>query len=312
MPQPAPPASIASPAVAYEPIAARSPWQWPGGAHLAVCVLVYVEHWELEPPADAHRDPRLVGEFGSFFPDYRTWTQREYGNRVGIFRLLEVLDALGIRPAMPVNAMALEACPALAEMLRTRRVEALGHGLAATRMLTSAMSEAEEREAIVASAAAIERETGVRPRGWVGQDYGESMRTPQLLAEAGFDYVIDWPNDDQPYRLRTEPALLSLPNHAEWDDVQLLWHRRVAMPRYPGLIADVARRLSAEGQTAARMMTIGLHPWLAGMASRIRYVREALERARAIPGAWFAQPHEIADAYNAAVGRQNERRARHG
>lgn len=297
-----PPASIASPAVPFSSIAGRPPWRWHNGARLAVCVLLYVEHWELEPPPDAHRDPRHVGEFGSFFPDYRTWSQREYGNRIGIFRVLEVLDALGITPAAPVNTMAIEACRALIDALRARSVEFLGHGIAATRMQTGRLGEQAERELIEASAAAIGRMCGARPRGWVGQDYGESVRTPQLLAGAGFDYVLDWPNDDQPYRLQTDPSLWSLPNHSEWDDVQLLWHRRVAMPQYPALIEDVAARLAAEGEHSARMMTIGLHPWLAGMASRVRYVREALARVQAIPGVWFAQPHAIA----AEVGRVDE------
>lgn len=294
-----PPAATESPAVPFSTIVGRPPWRWPDGARLAVCVLLYVEHWELQPPPDAQRDPRHVGEFGSFFPDYRTWSQREYGNRIGVFRVLEVLDRLGIAPAVPVNTMAIEACPALIDALRTRKVEFLGHGVAATRMQTSRLSEPDERAMIAACAASVERIGSGRPRGWVGQDFAESIGTPQLLAEAGFEYVLDWPNDDQPYRLRTQPAMWSLPNHSEWDDVQLLWHRRVAMPQYPALIEAAAVRLAEEGASSARMMTIGLHPWLAGMASRVRYVREAMERVCTIPGVWFAQPHAIVAATQA-------------
>src|SRR5207302_2120938 len=94
-------------------------------------------------------------------------------------------------------------------------------------MLSSRMSETEERATIAASLETIARAAGTRPRGWIGQDYGESTITPQLLAEAGLSYVADWGNDDQPYWLQTQPPLASIPNQAEWDDVQMIWHRKV-------------------------------------------------------------------------------------
>jgi peptidoglycan/xylan/chitin deacetylase (PgdA/CDA1 family) len=285
----------------YSPLPARPRWTWPNGARLAVCVLLYLEHWELQPPEGAHRDPRYVGEFGSWFPDYRTWTQREYGNRVGVFRVLEVLDALRIVPAVPVNAMAIERYPRLVYELGRRGAEFLGHGISASRMLTSRLTEAEERDVIGQSLDAIEHATGARPRGWVSPDFGESTRTPQLLAEVGLRYVLDWPNDDQPYRLTTAPPLVSIPNQSEWDDVQLLWLRRIAMPRYPALLAQACAALCAEGEQSARVLTIGLHPWLVGMASRVRYLREALEAITGREGVWFAAPGEIADAADSAL-----------
>ena len=100
-----------------------------------------------------------------------------------------------------------------------RSYEFAAHGTFATRMLSSQMSEAEERAAIASSLDTIARTAGTRPRGWIGQDYGESTVTPHLLAEAGLDYVADWGNDDQAYFLATNPPLLSISNQAEWDDV---------------------------------------------------------------------------------------------
>ena len=88
----------------YSALPTRSPLAWPGGARIAAFVVLYLEHWELTPPTAALRDPRFVGEYGSFFPDFRTWTQREYGNRIGIFRVLDALDAAGIVPAVAANA----------------------------------------------------------------------------------------------------------------------------------------------------------------------------------------------------------------
>src|SRR3546814_18469352 len=119
-------------------------------------------------------------------------------------------------------------------------------------MITSRLGEAQERAMIARSIAAVQDATGTRPRGWIGQDFGESARTPRLLAEAGLDYVADWPNDDQPYRMTTQPPLISIPCQAEWDDVHLLWHRRVFSHRYPELVAEAVSVLHAEGAGSGR------------------------------------------------------------
>jgi allantoinase len=290
----------------YSALPARASLAWPGGARVAAFAVVYLEHWELAPPADSLRDPRFVGEFGSYFPDYRSWTQREYGNRIGIFRVLDELAAAGIRPAIAANAMAIERLPALTADLAGRGCEFIAHGIAATRMITSRMTEDEERAAIAASIAAIERATGTRPRGWLGQDYGESARTPQLVAESGLDYLLDWPNDDQPYRLTTTPPIVSIPNQAEWDDVQAQWLRHLPPPRYPGVVGEALRTLHGEAgataQVSGRVFGLHIHPWLSGMSSRIRYLRETLA---AVTGetvrdrTWWTTPAAIVDCFNA-------------
>ena len=284
----------------YSALPARSPLAWPGGARIAAFVVLYLEHWELEPPAAALRDPRFVGEYGSFFPDFRTWTQREYGNRIGIFRVLDALDAAGIVPAVAANAMAIARTPRLVEELCRRGCEFIAHGVAATRMISSRMDEAAEREEIAHCAEVITRATGRRPAGWAGQDFGESTRTPQLLAEAGFRYVLDWPNDDQPYLLTTDPAIVSLPNQAEWDDVQQQWLRRLPAHRYPALVAEAFSVLRAEAGDSARVFGLGLHPWLSGMAARIRYLREALAAIPVAADVWRTTPGAIASAFAAA------------
>lgn len=279
----------------FEPLPARPLLAWPAGARLAVFVIVHLETWELAPPADAHRDPRFVGEYGSFFPDYRSWTQREYGNRVGAFRILDLLERHGIRATVAVNAELARRNPGLVARFAARGDEIVAHGTHATRMITSRMDEAAER-AVIAEARAALAPFGPRPRGWASQDHGESERTPQLLAEAGFDYVLDWPNDDQPYAMTTRPPIVSIPSQAEWDDVQLLWLRRVPMARYPALVGEAAERLHAEG---GRVFGLSLHPWLAGMPHRVRHVDAALTRIRALPALWQSTAGEIAAHYRA-------------
>lgn len=280
----------------FEPMPARAPLAWPGGARLAAFVTVHLEAWELQPPADAHRDPRFVGEYGSFFPDYRSWTQREYGNRVGVFRILELLDRHAIRASVAVNGEIARRRPELVARFAARGDEILAHGTHATRMITSRMDEREERAAIAQARDALAA-TGASPRGWISQDHGESARTPRLLAEAGFTYLVDWPNDDRPYLMTTDPPIVSIPSQAEWDDVQLLWLRRVPMARYPALIGEAATRLHAEG---GRVFGLSLHPWLAGMPHRLRYVDEALSRLRDLPAVWQATTGEIAERFRQA------------
>ena len=292
-PPPLPP-EMDNPWYDYAPFPKRPRLAWPKNARVASFVLLHLEYWELIPDEASVRDPRHVGEFGSFTPDYRTWTQRDYGNRVGIFRVLDVLDRYQIRAGVAVNALAAERYPFLIEQFKRRKYEFIAHGHSANRMISSKMSEAEEKAEIAASLAAIEKATGARPTGWLGQDYGESQRTPQLLADAGLDYVLDWPNDDQPYPMKVGKKFVSMPNQPEWDDVQQLWLRRIPTPRYPDIVGEAFELLHHEG---GQVFNLSIHPWLMGMAHRIRYLDEALRRIERFGNVWQATPGEIARHY---------------
>jgi peptidoglycan/xylan/chitin deacetylase (PgdA/CDA1 family) len=278
----------------YSPYPTRPRLNWPGNARVAFCVVLHLEYWQLMPAEDSYKDPRFSGEFGSYPPDYRTWTQREFGNRVGIFRVLDVLDRYQIRAGVAVNAMAAERYPFLIEQFKKRGYEFIAHGTSATRMITSSMSEADEKAEIAQSIAALEKATGSRPRGWLGQDYGESQRTPRLLAEAGLDYVLDWPNDDQPYAMKVGTKFVSMPNQPEWDDVQQLWLRKINTTRYPDLVGDAFELLHREG---GQVFSLSVHPWVMGMAHRIKYLDEALRRIERFSNFWQATPGEIAAHY---------------
>jgi peptidoglycan/xylan/chitin deacetylase (PgdA/CDA1 family) len=292
-PPPLPP-GMDNPWYDYAPFPTRPKLAWPRNARVAFCVVLPLEYYELLPSDGSIRDSRFVGEFGNYDPDYRTWTQREYGNRTGIFRVMDVLDRYQIRAGVAVNALAAERYPYLIEQFRKRRYEFIGHGTSANRMISSKMTEAEEKAEITASIAAIEAAAGVAPKGWMGQEYGESQRTPQLLADAGFDYVLDWPNDDQPYPMKVGRKFVSLPNQPEWDDVQQLWLRRINTTRYPDIVGDAFELLHREG---GQVFNLSVHPWLMGMAHRIRYLDEALRRIERFGNVWQATPGEIAQHY---------------
>ncbi len=278
----------------YSPFPKRPKLNWPRSARVAFCVVLHLEYFELMPSEDSYKDPRLVNEFGNYVPDFRTWTQREYGNRTGIFRVLDVLDRYQVRAGVAVNAMAAERYPFLIEQFRKRKYEFIAHGTSANRMITSKMSEAEEKKEIEASIAAVEKAAGVRPKGWQGQDYGESDRTPKLLADAGLDYVLDWPNDDQPYAMKVGRKFVSMPNQPERDDVQQLWIRKINTTRYPDLVGDAFELLHREG---GQVFSLSVHPWLMGMAHRIKYLDEALRRIERFGNVWHATPGEIAAHY---------------
>jgi len=279
----------------YSALPTRARYRWSDGAGLSAYVVLFLEHWELTPPDGALRDPRMVGEFGSFTPDYRSWSQREYGLRVGIFRVIEALRQAGVRPVIAANALALQRLPQLVRTFNDWGCEWVGHGLAATRMLHSGLSLAEQRAHVAESLRLVEQATGVRPQGWISQDWGTTVDTAALLAEAGIRYTLDWCNDDQPYWMRTTPPVLAVPLSAEWDDVQCQWLRNLE-PRAHAELALAAfgqlRRECAHQQRAA-VFGLGLHPWLCGMPSRIGALRTLLGRLRADGDVCWTTPAQL-------------------
>jgi len=297
-PPPLPP-GMDNPWYDFSPFHKRPPLEWPKKGRVAFCVLLHLEYWQLLAAEDSYRDPRHVSELGSYRPDYRTWTQREYGNRVAIFRVLDVLDRYQIKAGVAVNGLAAERYPYLIEQFKKRNYEFIAHGHSANRMITSKMSEAEERNEIAGAIAALEKATGHKPTGWVSQDYGESQRTPQLLADAGLEYAFDWPNDDQPYPMKVGRKFVSLPSQPEWDDVQQLQIRRISTTRYPDLVGDAFELLHKEG---SQIFVLSLHPWLIGMAHRIKYLDEALRRIERFHNVWHATPGEIVRHYMTTLG----------
>jgi peptidoglycan/xylan/chitin deacetylase (PgdA/CDA1 family) len=173
-----------------------------------------------------------------------------------------------------VNLLAAERHPELLQEIAGRGWEAVGHGIAETRMITSRMTEAEERAHILEARDGL-RAAGVSPEGWLGQDAGGTARTARLLAEAGFRYSLDWANDEEPYLHEVPGGLVSVPHPMDLDDAQLLFLRRVPVARYPALVAEAIDSLLAEPR-GGRVLTLGLRPWLIGAPHRIRYLREAL------------------------------------
>lgn len=282
----------------YSSLPTRPRFQWSEGFGLAAFAVLFLEHWEFVPEPGARRDPRLMGEFGSFSPDYRSWSQREYGLRVGIFRVIDALKEAGIRPVIAANAMAVQRLPRLVDTFNAWGCEWLAHGIAATRMMHSKQSLDDQREHIEDAIAAIATATGQRPQGWVSQDWGTTPDTPRLLSQAGMRYTLDWSNDDQPYWMTTEPQLLSIPLSSEWDDVQCQWLRHVEPRAHTDLAIAAFERLRHECRQHQRAAVFGLsiHPWLSGMPSRIRALHTLLTQMRAYPDVLWTRPGDLFQA----------------
>jgi len=266
---------------------------WPDHARIALTVTIVLDHWELVPPAGGNPDPRIVSPLGKFFPDWLTWSHRLYGARVGIFRLLHVLDRFGVTPSVALGAEAARRYPELVDECLRRGACFMAHGTHASRRITSKMTEAEERAFIADSRAAVHAATGADPQGWCGQDFNESTRTPALLADAGFAYTTDWANDDRPFLLGpySGKSLLALPPQPEWNDLESMALRRVPAAVWRDNIVEAFRFLHNEG---GGCFNLTLHPFVAGQAHRVRYLHEALSQVLGAGKTWRATTDEVA------------------
>ncbi|MBV7483183.1 polysaccharide deacetylase family protein [Bordetella sp. BOR01] len=283
------------------PMPARAALNWPDGKPLALWVVLYLDYWELDTPQNMHRAPGTQGLWGHQFPDLRTFSYRLYGERIGVFRILDTLARHGVRATVAAGAEICQRYPELVRACAEQGHEIAAHGTHATRMITSRMSEAEELSIIQQARDAVTQACGIAPAGWFGQDHGESTRTPRLISDAGFDYLADWPNDEQPYWLTLPNPIVSLPLQVELDDQQLLWMRQQPAWRYPELVEHAANQLAADGRGNGRSLGLGLRSWLFGRPHRIRYLDDALSRLVHRKDIWYATAGEVANAFRNAL-----------
>ena len=283
----------------WQPVVARGALRWPNDARVALCVVIDLGHLEWRAPEGSYQPPNLAGGIGPRpLPEYSKFGHRDYGHRVGIFRVLDVLEKHGIRGTIAVDQLTVENYPYLVDYCLKRGCEIIGHGVAATRMITSNMSEEEEREYITVSVEALRRATGRGPQGWLGPEYGESTRTPRLLAEAGIRYVCDWVNDEQPYPLKVpQGELYALPILLDLDDVMALWDRKVPIDRYEIMLREAFDTLHQDGEKSGRLLALHLHPWLIGQPFRIKYLDRALGYMVEHQEVWRASGWDIINWY---------------
>lgn len=274
----------------YSPIIARGPLSWPGGARLALWVIPNVEFFSL-----AEKVPAAAGGSGAPVPDVPAWSVRDYGNRVGIFRLMRVLDRHGIRATVALNSELCAQHPAIIAQGNARSWEWMGHNESNTRRLNEA-PPGEEAPIIRRALSTIAQATGTRPLGWLGSGLQETWDTLDLLAAEGCEYVGDWVNDDQPYMMTLEGGrrMVAMPYSQEINDKPVFERAHRTAAEFRDMICAQFDVLYREGAESGRVMAIAIHPYLTGVPHRIDAFDAALAHICAHRGVWKATGAEIA------------------
>ncbi|GAA5237156.1 polysaccharide deacetylase [Verticiella sediminum] len=271
----------------------RPPMRWPNGARVALWVAPNIEHYEYLPRHVRVRDPWPRTPH----PDMLGYGIRDWGNRVGIWRFMELFDRLRLRCTVSLSMSVLDMYPEIAEAMLGRRWELLSHGLYNTRYHWS-LPEDEERAAIAECLEIHRRVAGSELQGWFSPAASNTLATPDLVAEAGLRYLCDLYHDDEPTRLKVRGGgtLWSLPYSMEINDTNA-WRRGQEATAFAQKIRDEFDTLYAEGERRCKVMNIALHPFIMGQPHRIGALESAFEYILSHDGVWCATGSEIIDAF---------------
>jgi peptidoglycan/xylan/chitin deacetylase (PgdA/CDA1 family) len=270
----------------------RPQLKWPNGARLAVMFVINVEFQDLIVPEGTWRPPGSPVAL-----DVRNFSHRDYGPRVGLFRLGQILSAHGIPATVPISDVVLTRSPRAVEYIRSLGWELVGHGSRSNQFITQAMTPEQELACLKASYDAIKAATGKAPRGWMGPQQSESSRTPALAAKAGFDYTLDWGNDDQPYEMKVpDGKLMALPASVETADYWVIDQRNHSPAEFAGVVKDHFDGLYAESAKTGMAMTVNLQAHRSGQPFRSKYIKALVEHMAPKGGVWFATASEVTDA----------------
>ena len=271
----------------------RKAFKWPGGKTLAIWIIPNVETFDFHTGAGAAISPQA----GNVVPDVINYAWREYGMRVGLWRIADALDSLGLRATVALNSAVCATFPQAIEQMKKRKWEFMGHGITNSKTLAN-LSLDEERQTIRDALQTIEHATGERPRGGLGPGLTETFNTPDVLAEEGVQYVGDWNNDDQPYPMKVKKGkLFSVPYCMDLNDMHLLNRHAYTGEQYLQALTDQFETMYGESEKTAKVMGIPLHPFLVGQPLYTRYLQRALEHMKTRERVWFATGSEILKAY---------------
>jgi allantoinase len=276
----------------YSAISRRPTYDWPNGKRLAVYLGINIEHFAfgtgLGHTVTVEQPP----------PDPRTFCWRDYGNRVGVWRLFDLLDELGLPACHLINTTVLDYAPEIPEAILARKDEFIGHGRTNAER-QGQMWEEDEAHLIAQVRDAIAEHGGPPPRGWMGPWMSQSRVTPDLLKEAGFDFLMDWPCDDQPIWLRTRSGpLMSVPYPLEINDSPMMLVRHHTAVDFEKMIIDQFDEMIQQSERHALVCGIALHTMIVGQPYRTRALRRALKYIVDHPlrdKIWFTRPGEIFD-----------------
>jgi peptidoglycan/xylan/chitin deacetylase (PgdA/CDA1 family) len=278
---------------AYRPITRRPDYCWPNGARLAVYLGFNIEHFAFGEGLGAGIGP------GSPQPDVLNYSWREYGNRVGAWRCLELFDQLGLPTAALINTALYDHCPELVAAFVARGDELVGHGHSNAER-QGVLSEAAERELLVLCRDRMKTGSGADVKGWLSPWISESRTTPDLLAETGYTYTLNWCHDDQPLRMRTRNGqdLWAVPYPQELNDIPMIVARQMDAKDFAQMVIDNTDEMLEQARTQPLVQGIALHPYLVGQPYRLRHLRRALQHLCAMRDRgeiWFTTPGAICE-----------------
>ena len=285
----------------YSGIHNRPAYRWPGGAGLAVYLGFNVEHFAFGGGMGAALGPV------SPQPDVLNYSWREYGNRVGAWRCLDLFDSLCLPSAALINTALYDHCPELVAACVARGDELVGHGHTNAERQASFI-EADERQLLISCQIRIQSESNKVVKGWLSPWISESLVTPDLLAETGYDYTLNWCHDDQPVPIKTRSGktLWSIPYPQELNDIPMIMARQMDAKDFAQMIVDQLEEMLLQTQAAdspALVMGIALHPYIVGQPYRLKYLRLALQKlatARDTGSVWMTTPGAICKHVQAA------------
>ena len=276
----------------YSAIVDRKPLRWPKGARVAVWVIPNIEHFLFDRPSTS-----VTNVTTSLAPDVLNYSWRDYGVRVGIWRLMEIMDHYGIKGTVALNSDVCIRYPRIIQGGNQLGWEWMGHGTSNS-LLINRQTEDEERALIRDVIDTIRTGTGKHPRGWLSPALSESHRTLDLLAECGIEYVCNWVNDEQPYPMRVKTgSMISIPYSIELNDIPAFLDLKQSAETFGRMIRDQFDVLYEDGAKNGRVMAICLHPFLIGHPNRSKYFAQALAHITSRQEVWLTTGGEIKDWY---------------
>lgn len=287
----------------YSPIPQRGELRFPGGARVALILTFNLETWDLTKDTDrayyAGGPAILPDVLPGRVPDYPNYTWREYGQRVGIWRLYDVFDQVGVQASCTTNAVTFERRKPMVDACLERGWELLAHNYEQGELLTDFAGDPARESAVIARTLEIyEKHVGRPAQGWLSSSLRGTLATPEILARHGVKFYCDLMNDDQPYLIDTPAgSIVGVPYSNEINDFTLLTRRGHTTDEFRDILIEELDQLYREGEHSSRIMNVGLHPHVSGRAYRVRALREFLEYAKSLADIWWCTRGELADWY---------------
>ncbi len=277
----------------YVPLPERRDYSWPGGKRLAFCITTNIEAFAFGKGRGhdnaKHGEPQTQ----------RNYAWRDYGNRIGIWRLFDLADELDMPLAHNTNSLLYDCAPQIFERLRKRGDEIVGHGRTNSENLHDFRWEDDEARVIREVTETFARNEAARPKGWMGAGAYENATTPDLLKEAGYEYLMDWPHDDQPIWMRTRAGpILSVPYPAELNDSPQVIHRQHTGREFCDMLVDQFEEMAEQSAKHPLVCNVSIHPYVFGYPFRLRPLRKALQHcfsSRLVERVWKCRPGDVSD-----------------